>query len=526
MNRNCFLGQAIVLLLALSACGGGSGVTTAGGGLTPLDFDVVTDADSTVQADDVIGYAVEKNNPMYSAAEASVPAGYKLASLLLFEPQTDKGEGFSGDFTVRTQDRSVSATQGSSFGDVYRGVWDSRSQVWNSFRTGVYGHGTGGGFKFHLNYLGIVMLVAPTGSQFQVAAFADVATAPINTDVNFWVLSRNGEEPISYHWDFGDGTSADGAEVTHSYPLINGYNVTVTATDGAGNLAPVASTPIDIIANPVALTDVDVVVTDNGDGSFSYSATVNGGSSPFDYAWDLDGDGAVDSREGSHLVWSPRSNLYRGSLTVTDQTGAAAETEYITDARQITLQAVLDNADVGDPYSGFAPQLTHFSFTADGTTAQDTVTLDFGDGSSDTILGTLDHTYPDTGVYAAEAIVSRDVPGFGTVSKQSNTILLTIDPRPDPILESATPFRATVGSDVTITGHFFFSQEPGDTITMGPTEMAIKSWTPTEVVVTIPAGAKDAHPIVMHKWFPPRDSNPLQIDVAPTAPDQPGTGQL
>ena len=39
------------------------------------------------------------------------------------------------------------------------------------------------------------------------------------------------EAPVlSVQWDFGDGTSGDGTEVTHTYTRAGKYQVTVTAT--------------------------------------------------------------------------------------------------------------------------------------------------------------------------------------------------------------------------------------------------------------------------------------------------------
>jgi alpha-galactosidase len=35
---------------------------------------------------------------------------------------------------------------------------------------------------------------------------------------------------LGYHWEFGDGVSADGSEVSHAYTQPSQYTVTVTAT--------------------------------------------------------------------------------------------------------------------------------------------------------------------------------------------------------------------------------------------------------------------------------------------------------
>jgi PKD repeat protein len=39
---------------------------------------------------------------------------------------------------------------------------------------------------------------------------------------------------VGYEWDFGDGTNATGATITHSYPDKGTFQVTLTVTDDGG----------------------------------------------------------------------------------------------------------------------------------------------------------------------------------------------------------------------------------------------------------------------------------------------------
>ena len=52
----------------------------------------------------------------------------------------------------------------------------------------------------------------------------------------FSAVSAGLDDGVTYAWDFGDGTTATGADVTHAYALgtAAAYDVTVTATDAAG----------------------------------------------------------------------------------------------------------------------------------------------------------------------------------------------------------------------------------------------------------------------------------------------------
>ncbi len=45
-----------------------------------------------------------------------------------------------------------------------------------------------------------------------------------------------------YHWTFGDGTTASGPSVTHSYSKAGNYRVTLTVTDRGGNVRSLSQT--------------------------------------------------------------------------------------------------------------------------------------------------------------------------------------------------------------------------------------------------------------------------------------------
>jgi hypothetical protein len=51
---------------------------------------------------------------------------------------------------------------------------------------------------------------------------------------------------VRYHWDFGDGSSADGKNVTHSYGTAGDFNVVHSVTDGQGNTDFCDSVPIHV----------------------------------------------------------------------------------------------------------------------------------------------------------------------------------------------------------------------------------------------------------------------------------------
>lgn len=49
--------------------------------------------------------------------------------------------------------------------------------------------------------------------------------------VAFGATSSSVADPVlTYHWDFGDGSSSDGMNVTHAFTHAGDYNVQVTTT--------------------------------------------------------------------------------------------------------------------------------------------------------------------------------------------------------------------------------------------------------------------------------------------------------
>ena len=59
-------------------------------------------------------------------------------------------------------------------------------------------------------------------------------TAAAGTPVTFTAVASSSLQISSYHWDFGDGTSADGKTVTHAFAGGGEFNVTLTLTLAGG----------------------------------------------------------------------------------------------------------------------------------------------------------------------------------------------------------------------------------------------------------------------------------------------------
>ena len=127
---------------------------------------------------------------------------------------------------------------------------------------------------------------------------------------------------VSWDWDFGDGSSASGEVVSHTYAEVGSYTVTLTVTDNDGATGSTSET-VDA-GNPLPIANFSAnQVFGTLDVDFDGSASSDNGSV---VSWDWDfGDGNTASGEVvSHTFAS--LGTFSVTLTVTDDEGATGAT--------------------------------------------------------------------------------------------------------------------------------------------------------------------------------------------------------
>jgi PKD repeat protein len=62
-------------------------------------------------------------------------------------------------------------------------------------------------------------------------------------------------DPLTYAWDFGDGTTATGVSPTHAYAALGEFTETLVVNDGTVSLLPALTTVT--IANRAPVADAD-----------------------------------------------------------------------------------------------------------------------------------------------------------------------------------------------------------------------------------------------------------------------------
>ncbi len=142
-------------------------------------------------------------------------------------------------------------------------------------------------------------------------------------------FSRDNVGIIEFIWDFGDGETAGGIEVTHVYDEPGNYTVILEVSDEAGNVAtdtidviilvtPEEEPPIEDVTSPVAEAGP------NRNGTIGENIRFNGSES-FDevgitgYQWDFGDGNFAEGAEVNH-VYQEAGN-YTVTLTVMDEAG-------------------------------------------------------------------------------------------------------------------------------------------------------------------------------------------------------------
>jgi PKD repeat protein/uncharacterized protein YraI len=151
-----------------------------------------------------------------------------------------------------------------------------------------------------------------------------------------------GSHLTTFDWDLGDGTVAQGVDITHIYTNPGDYQITLTVTDdkgrsssathaikiSAGEAAPTAP-PTQPVEGPAA------VISAPGEGVVGQPLTFDGsgstGPSPIvSYRWEF-GDGSTADAVTVQKTYNA-AGIYNVTLTVTDDQGLQADA-----SQQITI---------------------------------------------------------------------------------------------------------------------------------------------------------------------------------------------
>jgi len=219
--------------------------------------------------------------------------------------------------------------------------------------------------------------------------------------------ASSSSSPINrYQWNLGDGSSATGPSVSHSYTRAGTFLVVVTITNENGQSAntsqQITVTEPVVLAPPVASINASPV---RGEAAlqvnFSGIDTSNSGSAITSYQWDF-GDG--DTTSGASVMHDyTNAGTYTATLTMRNNNGLTATSQQQiivsepTPAPPVTLPVAVMSAT---PTSGATSLLVNFRATDDAGANIVGYNWDFGDGNAASGQN-VTHIYDTPNTYTA-----------------------------------------------------------------------------------------------------------------------------
>lgn len=218
--------------------------------------------------------------------------------------------------------------------------------------------------------------------------------------------------PYDYLWDFGDGSSSNQPNPTHTYSADGTYTVCVTVTDSINCISTFCDTVNASSAIPPCFNDFSFTYGAGTQVSFISSVT---GTGIISYNWSF-GDGQNSIQPNASHVYNFPGN-YLVKLTTTDQLGCTA-----VKVKWVVISGGNCNANFAnypDSTNGEMMEYQFRSYFAGSNAA--THTWDFGDGN--TAQGRfVDHLYATPGWYQVKLTVTDSVSGIPCSAQKTKSI--------------------------------------------------------------------------------------------------------
>lgn len=166
----------------------------------------------------------------------------------------------------------------------------------------------------------------------------------------------------TYEWDFGDGATATGETVSHTYDDAGEYEVTLTIIDQDGREDTTSAT-LDVFGEPTATFSADPETVDRGETvAFDASESDSPNGDIVAYRWDFTGDGEFDETGGEltepTFEYDVLPGEYEATLEIEDEEGVTdTTTETVTvdgsirvnDDGSEDFESIQEAIDAADP---------------------------------------------------------------------------------------------------------------------------------------------------------------------------------
>jgi PKD repeat protein len=163
----------------------------------------------------------------------------------------------------------------------------------------------------------------PLANQFNAYFITTTSQIMEEESINFIDLTIGGVKPLSYEWEFGDGTvNSTEQNPLHQYNESGNYDVTLTVTDIEGNVSSYKREgDITVLPDliPVANFSTNMTIITANQLVYFHDLSTNG-NLPLSYSWNF-GDGSGNSTERNPIHQYNSTGNYTVTLTVMDVDG-------------------------------------------------------------------------------------------------------------------------------------------------------------------------------------------------------------
>jgi gliding motility-associated-like protein len=205
--------------------------------------------------------------------------------------------------------------------------------------------------------------------------------------------------PLTWFWEFGDGTTDTIPSPTHTYTNKGNYTVRLTVTNGACTHS--TTLPVNIIEEKAAFTASDTVVCKGASVGFVTNNINVANITSFQWHF---GDGATGGGATPAHVYT-RAGIYTVKLVITDRNGCK---DSLTKPLHITVFGPTANFASVTPGACLNAAVSFAdSSRSDGTHPIQQWIWNYGDGSSDTLTAPpFQHLYAAQGTYTVSLTVT------------------------------------------------------------------------------------------------------------------------
>ncbi|MBX7093975.1 MAG: PKD domain-containing protein [Flavobacteriales bacterium] len=238
-------------------------------------------------------------------------------------------------------------------------------------------------------FIAAVPVTVQANPTAQLSASAYTGCAPLS--INFNCSSVPGA--IQYQWNFGDGGSASGQSISHSYTQAGNYHVTCTVLMSTG-----CSFQFDL-NNNIVIPPLPVPSFTSGptSGCAPFSVQFNNTSqNATSYSWNF-GDGGTSTQ-----IHPNHTFLNNGNFTVVLHAYNAAGCEVNTVATNLVNAIRVVPSFTTSNNSGCGPLTVQFTNSTQGLGLNQYLWY-FGDGTTSNALNPS-HTYQYPGIYAVSLV--------------------------------------------------------------------------------------------------------------------------